>query len=297
MSYNKIINPYTGRKISVYGKKGSGVIQGYYDFLIKNKKFQKGGGFKFSPIAAHGRPSVSLLYSVENDLMGEPDTFEDMVVDATQYSGEQCVQTDICDASYIFKNYFRNENMKKDMRDTQIYTDSSGGAQHNVFDEIIDTRIDILGAGTSTSEKAANTMLYLKLIKYLISKCPCRKMKVYGPFDVGGTTSHSDLVLVESDIQNMINAQNTNQTGHPKIQNVTQIRLSSEDARPTPPPDYPFKKVLSVLTEFNTKITKDVSELTEEADIKKLNEVQKYLTNMIHDINIEGSTLESKSED
>ena len=44
MSYNKITNPTTGKKVSIYGKKGYNIIKGYYNFLIKNEQTTQKGG-------------------------------------------------------------------------------------------------------------------------------------------------------------------------------------------------------------------------------------------------------------
>ena len=35
MSYNKITNPKTGETVSIYGKEGNSVLNGYFNYLIK----------------------------------------------------------------------------------------------------------------------------------------------------------------------------------------------------------------------------------------------------------------------
>ena len=44
MSYNKIVNPRTGKKVSIFGKSGSSILQSYYNYLIKNESGTMKGG-------------------------------------------------------------------------------------------------------------------------------------------------------------------------------------------------------------------------------------------------------------
>ena len=43
MSYNLIVNPANGKRVSIYNKRGQNIIQGYFNYLIKNEKNQLGG--------------------------------------------------------------------------------------------------------------------------------------------------------------------------------------------------------------------------------------------------------------
>ena len=44
MAYNTIINPKTGKTLSIYGKEGSSLINGYLNYLIKNEPVLQVGG-------------------------------------------------------------------------------------------------------------------------------------------------------------------------------------------------------------------------------------------------------------
>ena len=44
MSYNKITNPKTGETVSIYGKEGNSVLNGYFNYLIKNETILQTGG-------------------------------------------------------------------------------------------------------------------------------------------------------------------------------------------------------------------------------------------------------------
>ena len=220
MSYDKIINPKTGKKVSIYGKSGANIISSYYNFLIKkDNSLQKGGA-------------------------DDANTVINAVTDGVDNGAVE----EICDARYVFDNFWRTKEAAEYFRSLNIYTENEA-EEHLSFKTVLDSIIDNAISIDTQSEKTQG--FYLEVIDYLVKKCPNRKMKLYE------RTSEEDERRDPAEFIVEYTSNVTDTVAHLKTiignRDINKVHLLMEP-RAVHNGEYPFKS-LALLLESFTNIT------------------------------------------
>ena len=162
MAYNTIINPKTGKTLSIYGKEGSSLINGYLNYLIKNEPVLQVGGQPF------GQP------------VGQP--------------GVVNIINDGCDALHILGNRWRTEQFITEITEQLEYSDvldSDGVAPAN-YVNLLKKALSVQTDATPAEKK-----FMALIIRTLIKMCPNKKMTLY-KHAAENTTYNSAVYTIET---------------------------------------------------------------------------------------------------
>tara|TARA_B110000971_G_scaffold100783_1_gene103650 strand:+ start:145 stop:912 length:768 start_codon:yes stop_codon:yes gene_type:complete len=158
MAYNTIINPKTGKTLSIYGKEGSSLINGYLNYLIKNEPVLQVGG---QPV---GQPGVVNIIN------------------------------DGCDALHILGNRWRTEQFITEITEQLEYTDvldNDGVAPAN-YVNLLKKALSVQPTATNAEKK-----FMALIIRTLIKMCPNEEMTLY-KYSAENETYNSAVYTIET---------------------------------------------------------------------------------------------------
>jgi len=158
MAYNTIINPKTGKTLSIYGKEGSSLINGYLNYLIKNEPVLQVGG---QPV---GQPGVVNIIN------------------------------DGCDALHILGNRWRTEQFITEITEQLEYTDvldNDGVAPAN-YVNLLKKALSVQPTATNAEKK-----FMALIIRTLIDMCPNEEMTLY-KYSAENETYNSAVYTIET---------------------------------------------------------------------------------------------------
>ena len=139
MAYNTIINPKTGKTLSIYGKEGSSLINGYLNYLIKNEPVLQVGG---RPVGQSG---------VVNNI------------------------NDGCDALHIFGNRWRTEQFITKITEQIEYRNVlRKGVAPAEYVNLLKKSLSVQTEATDAEKK-----FMALIIRTLIGMCPNGEMTLY----------------------------------------------------------------------------------------------------------------------
>ena len=232
MAYNNIVDPETGKQMSVFSSGGNNLISGYYNFLMKRP--QSGG-------ATTTEESDSNTVS--------PVETEEGVVDAVADSNDPVVEVEVVDANKIFNNNWSTEEFKSYMYGLPEYTDFEHHLEYKkTLDQMIESGINVISPEDDYQE------FYLLMIQYLVKKCG-GQMSVWK--DVSGEKISVPILLEGSnDTDEIVQLQEL--LGG----NLENIYLSREP-RKIHSGVFPWSKLVTKLEDFKESLTQDVTAFVE----------------------------------
>ena len=164
----------------------------------------------------------------------------------------------VCDATYIFNNFWRTEKFKNAMRDSTVYKNNEA-PEHKSFKDTLDVVID--SAISIDSQSGETQSFYLSVIDYLINQCPGHKMKLYERTTEEDSRKDPVEIVITSPVGNQLQGKDLNN-----------IHLLLE-ARKQHNGDYPFKVLSNSIGTFVDNLNTNVTTLE-----SKISEDQKYET-------------------
>tara|TARA_B110000971_G_scaffold135255_1_gene138286 strand:- start:255 stop:1127 length:873 start_codon:yes stop_codon:yes gene_type:complete len=144
MFYNKIVNPMTGKKVSIFGKSGSGILQSYYNYLIKNETVSMKGG------------ADQQTYEEEAKNKPKDIIYNEIVVQTAVE--DEVIGADINEE--VFSNFYKNNEFIKQLKD-HVQKNISGKNIIDAVNSFAKDGVDI-GVLIDVADTDPNVNAYIK---------------------------------------------------------------------------------------------------------------------------------------
>jgi len=257
MSYNKIINPKNGKPVSIYGKKGNSILDGYFNYLIKNKGSSQRGG---DPITVTTSPVV--------------------------------VNGGVSDAGEVLKNYWKTQKFIRIMENDKGYNKIKEPNRVTEAETKYDTLLKV-GTNINNDASLGEKEFFINMIGELIKMCGGR-MKLYKKTQ--GSQTHEEEIYNVEQFKTMFEKHNENEIQN-EIQNGVESgaeepinNIENYHILLTPRPvhdNFSFKAISSQITKMidELKVVKDTlnpraaEEPLVKAEVGLIDKLEEYLNN------------------